>query len=91
MARPPDRFIFPMFLEYGPTPVNPGLFISQPSGTPRSTTWPLIALVVWLIRTCFQEQDRAFLVLRKTCGEDVASGSGPDDHDVVTHRISFVR
>jgi hypothetical protein len=39
---------------------------------------------VWVIQTCFQEQDRAFLVLRKTGGEDVASRSGPDDHDVVT-------
>jgi hypothetical protein len=46
---------------------------------------------VWVIRACFQEEHRAFLVLRETCGEDVASGSGPDDHDVVTHGISFVR
>jgi hypothetical protein len=46
---------------------------------------------VWVIWICFQEEHRAFLVLRETSGEDVASGSGPDDHDVETHGISFVR
>src|SRR5882724_1044053 len=46
---------------------------------------------VRVIRTCFQEEYAAFFVLRETRGEDVASGSGPDDHDVVTHGISFVR
>jgi hypothetical protein len=37
------------------------------------------------IRTCFEEEPRAFSVLRERRGEDIAGGVDPDDHAVVTH------
>jgi len=98
MARPPNKFIImPMFLfhcgrgfGWGPSslshldPVS-DTFGHHDDGGIREV------IQVWVIWTCFQQEYRAFFVLRETCGEDVASGSGPDDHDVVTHGVSFVR